>query len=264
MSATASIDFTGFNAGMAGLVRGLGIESKVVVIKEVSELIKRLVRTTPAADVKKIRSNINAKFVAIGDSNNSWHDTHSGGKQSSSGITWFSVSSDFLRGVAPQKDMRGASVLDLDKLSYKITKRGDALNVPIRGHERQRAIIYQTIVTKKSTVNKVIANRITHRGRLKAGWMASVFGGVIGLSGVNMPPSFVTRHKDKFKGYYIDNLNADGFPSFSIANQGDGIGSKRNQMNSIVQNAIDGRADSMKENLALYMSGKKYISDYAK
>ncbi len=263
LQATTEIDFSRFNAGMAGFVSKLGIESVKVVRKETGELIKSLVRLTPAADSKKITSFLTNKFDTLADERNSSTDwNHGGGKAGSGGMIWFCVTSNYLIGVAPEKDMRGASVDELKRLSYQTTKGGKRLNVPIRNHKHQRALIHQTILTKASTVKKLIAAKIKNRGRLKAGWLAAVFGNSITLDGGSQPPEYVMRHRGN-GGYFIDELGRNGFPSFTIANTSAGVGSKTNNLNWLVQRASDIRAKAMQTNLSLYLRGKKFIGDYA-
>jgi len=262
---TASVDLSGFNAGMAGLVQALGVESVVVVKKEVGELMKRLVKMTPAADAKNISATISTKFANIGNDRNSDTSWLNGkGGQSATGIKWISVSSKYLVGVVPVNDMRNATLEEVKAVSYKITKSGSRLKASIQGHGRQKALIYQTILTKASTIKKLIAAKIKNRGRLKAGWLAAYFSHAVDITGSNLPPSFVTRHKDGIGGYYIDGLQVPGNPSFSIANRAAGIGNAKNKMDWIVQAALDGRAKDMATNMRLFISGKKHLSDYAK
>lgn len=261
---TAKFDKTGFNRGMKAFVDRLGIEAPVVLKKEIGELVKTLVRLTPAADGEKIAENYTHKFAMIGDDRNS--DTawvKDKGQVGSTGILWVAVSSKFLYGVAPENDKRDASVEALEQLSYRITQ-GGRLNMAIRGNNKQRAILYQTVLTKRATVNKLIAKKKKARGRLKAGWMASVFFGTITLSGGNMPPVMVTRHRDGVKGYFINGLGIPNNPSFTIANTAAGVGNKKNGIDSIVAAAVSIRVEAMKKNLTFFMSGKKSLSDYIK
>lgn len=260
-----TIDISGFNRGLTGFVDQLGIAGPVVLKKEMGELVKTLVKITPGADAEKIRKTIGGKFDAIADERNSddsW--AHGGGKVGAGGIRWYAVTSEYLSGVAPQNDMRKASVTDLKLLSYKVTKSGKRLNVPIKGHRHQRALIHQTILTRASTVKKLIAAKIKNRGRLKAGWMTAVFQGALALTGGNQPPQWVKRHASGVAGYFINGLGVKGFPTFTIANTAAGVGNKKNNLDGLVVKALAIRAKAMQTNLTLFMKGKKNLADYSK
>ncbi len=262
MKVRATVDISGFNRGMQGFVTKLGLEAPIVLKKEMGELVKTLVKTTPGADAKKIRNQINRKFEQLSDdrnSNTAW--ANGGGRVGKSGILWYAVNSDYLSGVAPENDKRNATVAELRQLSYRVTKSG-RLNYPIRNHRHQRALIHQTILTRRSTVNKLAAEKVKARGRLKAGWMSAVFGGALTLSGANQPPQWVTRHRQGVKGYFINGLGVKDNPRFTIANTAAGVDNPKNNLDSIVNGALAIRANAMQKNLLLYMSGKKKITDY--
>ena len=258
-----TVDISGFNRGMTGFVDKLGIEGPVVLKKEMGELLKTLVKLTPGADIKKIQQNISGKFNTIADDRNSnaeW--AKGGGKVGASGILWYAVDSNYLSGIAPEKDMRGASVEQLKPILYRITKSGHRLNLPIKDHPHQRALIYQTILTKASTVKKLIAAKIKNRGRLKAGWLAAW--DFLSPRGGNQPPAWVMRHKSGARGWFQDGLGVKGFPTFTIANAAVGVGNKKNNVEWIARKALDLRAKAMKVNLMLFMRGKKHLSDYVR
>ena len=259
-----TVDVSGFNRGMTGFVDQLGIEGPVVLKKEMGELVKTLVKLTPGADPEKIQKNIRGKFDTIADINNSW-SSNGHGLGETNGIEWYYVDSQFLHGVAKTADKRDASVEDLKKILYTITKTGHRLNVPIKGHKTQRALISQTILTKASTVKKLIAAKIKNRGRLKAGWMAAVLKGELQLIGGNKPPGWVMRHVNSgLRGYSLNGLGVKNYPTFTIANTAAGVGNRKNNLNGLVQKALNIRAAAMKANLLLFMRGKKHLSDYAR
>jgi hypothetical protein len=260
---TSTVDISGFTRGMTGFVDKLGISGPVVLKKEMGELVKTLVKVTPGADAKKLAEYNEAKFDKIADKNNSWVDPKAGGKEGHGGLRWYSFTSNFIYGVAPEKDMRDATAEELQKLSWQITKSGRQLNLPIKGHKHQRALISQTILTKASTVKKMIALKLKNRGRLKAGWMVAVFQGALELTGGNQPPQWVTRHAAGARGYFINSLATPNFPSFTIANTAAGVGNSKNNLNWLVQKALNIRAKAMTANLALFMHGEKNLADYA-
>ncbi len=265
MNTATTVDISGFTRGLTGFVDRLGIEAPIVLKKEMGELVKTLVRTTPGADVEKLTTFNEAKFAKVGDAQNS--DTkwaHGGGKVGASGILWYAVDRNYLSGVAPQDDKRDATPEELEKLSWRITK-GGRLNLPIKGHKHQHALIWQTILTKRSTLKKMIAIKIKNRGRLKAGWLVAVAQGKLVLTGGNQPPQWVKRHMDGVHGgYAIDATATKNFPSFTIANTAKGVGNRKLNLNWIVQKALNIRAKAMSANLALFMRGKKHLSDYAR
>ena len=265
MKTATTVDISGFNRGLAGFVDRFGIEARVVLKKEMGELVKTLVKTTPGADVEKLKTFNENKFAKLGDAQNSeakW--ANGGGKVGASGILWYAVDSNYLSGVAPQDDKRNATPEELEKFSWRITK-GGRLNLPIKGHARQRALIYQQILTKASTVKKMIALKLKNCGRLKAGWLVAVARGDLFLTGGNQPPQWVKRHMSATHGgYSIDASATKNFPSFTIANRAHGIGNRTLNLNWIVQQALNIRAKAMASNLGLFMRGKKHLSDYAR
>ena len=259
-----TVDISGFNRGLTGFVDKLGLSGQVVLKKEMGELVKTLVKSTPGADPEKLRKNISFKFDAIGDSNNSW-SRNGHGLGETNGIEWYSVDSRFLYGIAEQNDKRDASVDDLKKLLYTITKSGHRLNVPIKGHKTQRALISQTILTKVSTVKETHRSQAQEsRRRLKAGWMAAVFSGALQLtSAATSRRNGVTRHRTGVRGYFLNGLGVKNFPTFTIANTAAGVGNSKLNLDWLVQKALTIRAKAMKTNLTLFMRGKKNLSDYA-
>ena len=264
MSAT-TVDLTAFNTGMARFVRTLGIEAPRVVKKEAGELLKELVMTTPIADSKKVESGVMGKFNSISDSQNSSSAGINGKPSKGGGVVWYAVGSRFLMGVAPEKDMRGATVQGLSSVLNRITKGGKSLSYSFKNrNSRQRVLISQTILTKQSTLRKLVAQIRSHRGRLKAGWLGSPGQSwdILQPSGANLPGEVVMRHKAVARGYAQDELNVVNHPAFSIANTARGVGNKKNNLNWIVKRALETRAIKMAANALLFMRGKKHVSDY--
>jgi hypothetical protein len=259
-----TVDISGFNRGMTGFVDRLGIEARVVLKKEMGELVKTLVKITPGADVAKLKGFNESQFEKVSDSNNSnLSGGHGGGRMGKSGILWYNVDSNFLRGIAPEKDMRSASAEELKALSYQITKRGHALNLPFQNRKTsQRVLLAQTILTRASTVKKMITLKLKNRGRLKAGWLAAW--DFLSPGGGNQPPQWVTRHKSGAHGYFVDGLGVKDHPVFTIANYATGVGNSKNNLDWLVQKALNIRAKAMQVNLGLFMRGKKHLSDYAR
>ena len=254
-----SVDISGFNRGMAAFVDKLGIEPPKVLKKEMGELVKTLMRITPAAEGEKIRDQITFKFALLGGSLGEMETKALDiGKMGKQGINWFFFSSSNLLGVASENDKRDASVDEIKQLSYKITKRG-AVRGSIKNHPGQTAIVYQTILTKASTVNKLVAQKTKNRGRLKAGWCAAWDF----LSPSGSLPGYVSRHLTGLRGYFINGLGIKGFPTFTIANTASGVSDPKVNLDWLVRSALSIRAKAMQKNLLMFMSGKKHLSDYA-
>lgn len=264
---TATVDMSGFNAGMAGLIRQCRLHSRVVVKKEAGELIKELVLRSPPKTPKKTRDAIATGIHRVFDtvSDDRLSDTtgiRGGFGTGPSGIRWYSADSRFLHGIAPKNDKTGASVAELERIRFTTTKSGKQILSFKHPRKRQRVLLSQQILTKKSTVQKLIAKTRKHVGRLKAGWLVSVAKGAIQISGSNMPPAWVTVHAAGARGRFdASQLNTDN-PSFMIANSAKGITQKG--IDFIVQLAVKSRAAAMVTNARMMFSGKKRLSDYAK
>lgn len=263
---TITFNYDLLDAGIMGLIQHVGIEAPKVVSKETGELIKTLVRISPpkylARSRFQIKQSIQHKFDTVRDS--SIADKKYDGKTGPSGILWYRVDRDFLRGIAPKDDKRDASVDDLAKLRHKISKTGRRVLQFKHPRRHQKVMLRQQILTKKSTVTQLIKRVQTHIGRLKAGWLVSVERGPIRLTGANQPPGWVFKHAPLARGRFIDNLDSKEFPKFLIANSAVGIGNRKLNMPYIVQVALNIRGKAMAENAKLLLSGKKKIADYAK
>jgi hypothetical protein len=258
----AQIDMTNFNRGIAGLINKVGLESRIVIKKETGELIKTLVRVTPKADPKNIRRDISGKFEMAGLSKQANQRWNGSGEVGPSGIKWYAWNEKFLFGVAPELDKRGASVSELKSILYTLTKKGRQ-NLPFKHpHKRQRVLLLQTVLTNPSTVNRLSAAKIKNRGRLAAGWLVSVFTGVIQITGSNKPPQYVMRHAAGARGYFMDGTGTPERPSFTIANTARGASNQVVRYVTGVAVAI--RAKAMAGNALLYLRGKKNLADYAR
>ena len=261
---TATIDTSGFNAGMAGLIQKLGLESKVVVKKEVGELMKLLVKLTPPkspeATRRKIARDVYNKFEVA------WHQP-SWIIQDSNGIQWTRATKKFLYARAPKNNMtQETNLKKLRDVYYRFNKTGNRQILPfLHPRKVQKVSLNQKVEVNETQRSELIALMKKSVGRLKAGWLAAFFTGKIQLSGGSVPPKWVTRHNNpRFGGYCVDGLNAPGFPTFAIANTAAGIRGKKNNMDFVVSRAIAGRAKAMATNLKLYLAGKKKLADYAK
>lgn len=256
---TADIQLTaGFNRGLAALIHDAGLNAQTVVAKETGELIKTLVRLSPKADPKKIKSDIKTRFAIYGRESD--HELITGPRHRFEGqgeVRWYAAYPSALYGVKAEADLRRASVDDLKKLMYSRTKTGR-----IRGRRgRQAVYITQRILTKASTVAKLAAAKARNRGRLAAGWLVAVARGPIRLSGGRIP-EFINRHASGARGNFADGLGNRKYPNFTIINTAKGVGKKT--VNEMVKTAVAIRAKAMQANALLFMRGKKNLADYAR
>ena len=264
---TASVDMTGFNQGMAGLVRQLGLSAKLVVKKEVMELMKTLAKTSPPKDKEKTKRDIaykiDQKFSALNDMQTNFEALH--GKESKTGLKFYGANSKYLFAAARDSDMRESDQRTLLGIHYRTkTVQGTRrVIVPFKNRNtNQRVAIASKILTTTKQRNGLI-KRIQNRvGRLKAAWLVASKGGRIILSGSNLPPQWVTRHVAGAHGNYVDGLAIQGNPKFTLINFSKGV-TERNVV-FFVQRALNIRAKAMMENLRQILKGPKKLSDYAK
>lgn len=262
---TADIDMTGFNQGIAALLRSVGATSRQIVEKETGELIKTLVKLSPPRDPArskyKAETDVRSRFAMA--ANGGYRDFNStSGTVGASGVKWYAVDEKFLRGVLPENDMTKASNADVYKTFRTYNKKG-RMNLPFKHPRRgQRVLISQKLLATKQQIGSVVKHVKKSFGRLKAGWLVATRGGQIKLTGGNKPPKWVTDHINGAKGRFEDGLKTPNNPSFTIANFAKGIGHKA--VNSIVASAVSIRAKAMLKNADLYTSGKKNLSDYAR
>jgi hypothetical protein len=257
---TANVDMTPLHEGIAALVHHVGLEAKLVVRTEMGELIKTLVRTSPPEDPKKtrdsIRESILMRFEMV-DMNP--HPKHQG-KIGPSGILWYFWDEGFLRGVAPDKDMRDASVKELAVIRHQITPEGRRVLPFKHPRKKQRVLLYQNIAVKQATLKKLITQEQRKVGRLKAAWLVIVGAGRLVLNGGNQPPQWVRRHIEGARGDYDDNSEDKKSPKITITNYAKGINQK--SVDSLVEMAVNIRGRAMQKNAAMMFEGRKSISSY--
>jgi len=257
------VDMTLFQRGLQGLIRDAKLSAPVVIEKETGELIKTLVKQSPPKNPAKrraaIKSVVGGRFATLNDALLS--QRHADTSAAPSGMRWYHWNTQWLFGIAPEQDMTDADVDDLRRLFFRTTK-GGRLKLGFRHpRRRQRVLIQKTILTKRSTVNKLIARFTRNVGRLRAGWLVAVAAGKIKLSGAGIP-QWVARHMHGARGGFESGLGNEESPSFTIFNNAVGIG--RNEVRSIAQFAVNLRAKAMLTNARMFMRGKKKLSDYAR
>jgi hypothetical protein len=262
---TANIDMTGFNAGVAALIRSVGATSRVVVQKETGELIKELVKRSPPKDRArsqyKAETDVRSRFAYA--ATGGFRDfAKTSASASSSGVKWYAVDSQHLRGVLPENDMTKESTDAVYREFRKYGRTGRKVLQFKHPRRSQRVMISQKLLVTKKQVGEIVKRVKTKFGRLKAGWLVAVASGNIRISGANTPPAWVSVHSNGAKGRFSNNLSEEHNPSFTIANFAKGITDKA--MNWIVASALNVRAAKMKQNAALFTSGKKTLADYAR
>lgn len=264
---TADIDMTGFNQGIAALLRSVGATSREIVAKETGELIKTLVNITPpSSDVakKKVESNISkdirGTFAALGKHNNFEYDQ---AQTSPSGVKWYAASSKYLFGALPENDMTKAGNKELLTAHYstRTIQGSKRIVAPFRNRKTsQKAAIITRLIVKESQIKRLITKVQKSVGRLKAGWIVAVRDGKIRIGGANLPKRFVTRHAQGARGRWESGLDVKDHPTFLIANFAKGITQK--SMNFFVGRALQIRFAAMLKNAELFTKGKKNLSDY--
>lgn len=254
---TATLKLTErYNQVMTGLadaagVTGFGARGELgrrFVREQCGQLTRTLINVTPPRNLAKTRAGIDkavpAKFKLLNE-DFSGHEPDAG-----TGMTWYHWNKNFLYGMAPAQDKRKASVDDLYKLYFRITKTG-RLRADFRfARKHQRVLIWQKTVTKVSTGKKLATRLKGHIGRLKAGWLPSW--DVLKPAG-RPPAAYVTKHRDGARGAFIDGLGIPNQPTFTIINRGLGI----RKAEGFLRMGLAIRIRAMGTDTRLYLRGVK-------
>lgn len=261
-----------FEKGLAMLVYGAGINSKLVVKKESGEALKSLVRMTPPGDKGKtafdIKYRVQSKLGILRKNNRDFDSFDA--KEGSTGVKWYAASADYLFGVARDSDMRESDVKTLLNVYYKTKNVQKHARVVVgfknRKGGRQKIAILTKVITKASNRKAVVDRIQSHIGRLKGGWLGEM--GVtfsrLKPTGSNMPPEWVMRHRSRARGHSYDFSDNGDKPRFVMTNFAVGIGNPKNKIDWICESVLAVRAKAMQKNALMFMNGKKKISDYAK
>ncbi len=273
MSETVTITTTPeFQQGLAALVHGAGLNSKLVVRKESAEALKSLVRMTPPRDRGKtagdIKMGVQFKLGLLNRNQGDFDRIEA--KEGSTGVKWYAASGEYLFGVARDSDMRNSDVKSLLNVYYKTKNVQKHARVVVgfknRKGSRQKVAILTKVITKASNRRAVISKIQSHIGRLKAGWLGNM--GVtfsrLKPAGSNMPQEWVMKHRANARGQSFDFTDNGDKPQFVMTNFAVGVENPKNQMDWICESVLAVRAKAMQKNALLFMSGKKQISDYAK
>lgn len=263
---TADVDMTGFNQGIAALLRSVGATSRIIVEKETGELIKTLVRLSPpknlAGSKKNATRNVRSVFSPIRDYY--FKDAKAGKGR----MRWLAATPQVLVGVNIEHYLPNIGTEDAFK-KYKTTrgKFGYASQRVIKNQQVARrgvqAIVrIARLVTQAKTIASVVNRQVKNFGRQKSAWLVSVYSGAIKISGANMPPKWVTKHFSGARGRFQSGLGETLNPHFTISNHAAGVTSEQAQ--KAQQTALNIRARAMKANARLFTQGKKNLADYAR
>lgn len=243
MQASISVDTSKFDVGCAVYSAELKKTPREVVTEQSGLLMVDLGRNLPPKDPDKTKASIEAgvhkKYSILSTATvDNTFVLGGGGKAGHGDVLWVGSSSKSLFGIAKEADMTKASVEELRKLYYTLTKSAKQ-RVGQRG--KQKVYIGQKITAKEATVRKLIADIQKRVGLLRASFC-------IGLSQVGakqQPPSWVMRHifSGQAKGDFTNGLNQQGRADFTIISNAAGCTSERATF--FLQGALDRRGESM-------------------
>lgn len=254
---TASIDTNDFSRSLNRLITRVGLDAKRVVKKEVGELIKTLVKLTPPKTIAKSKKvaekNVRSVFRKIPTK------IFTGDQAGHKDVRWLFAGSSALVGVENYNWAEEYSVNRAKQELYFLRKKlgddtGPASNKVGRRGKQAVTLISRTFI-KRGIFNGLVQRIKNNFGRLKAGWMVGVFKGEIPITGTNMPPGWVTKHKHGVRGDRINDLQIQGSPAYTIINRAKGAGSA--QMAEISRKALRIRHRAMAENCRRILSGQK-------
>ena len=265
---TTQVDMTGFNRGIAGLIHQVGLNSRLVVEKEVGELVKTLVIQAPPKKPNEsrqaIKAKLNFRFQAFRDQNNFYDRENI--KPSRTGLKYWAANAKHLYAGAADSDMTKASKAELLNVHYKHRNLSGSRRLVVDfKHPRklQKVAITTKILTKQKQVNELIKTLQARIGRLKAAWMVGVLEGKIKITGARQAPQYVLNNlNSKTRGTCQVDLFAKDNPSITLSNFAKGV--TGNASKRFVQYALNIRAMAMAKNASVFLAGKKPLSSYAR
>jgi hypothetical protein len=211
-TAKLEADIAAFNSRLKARFTMLGGRMPIIVKRQAGYLCRTLINLTPPRDrdktAEKITNQVNKRFATFSTK----YETIRASKKAGHGDTrWYAFSPTAIYGVAKKDDLRDATSEQLYQLYFKRQLNKDGrFQAGKRG--KQAVYLMQRIMTKKSTVNKLIARLVKHIGRFKAGW--SIGWEQCGSPGSALP-MWIARHAGKAngaRGYAIDGLGIPGGP----------------------------------------------------
>jgi hypothetical protein len=256
MVATVDIDTDRFNEVLAdfdgmlrsrGLYAGRGLPD--LMKYQGGQLARTLINITPPREKAKsqqaIQKKVSGRFAVLNNPERLFQQG-TGGKHGSGDVYWYAWNSTQLYGVMRDSDMTKASVEDLYQLYLKTTYRG-TVKLGMRGKQKVR--VWQKILAKKATVNKLIKRIQSHLGRQKAGWLPAWR--KCGAPGA-VVPQWITRHEQGVRGRAELRMTGE---EFSVTFYNSAVGIVKSQ--KLVASALKIRVTAMVKDIGLYVRGIK-------
>lgn len=249
---TASVDINEWNRTANRIVTRLKLDAPRFVKKEVGELVKTLVKISPpknlAQSKKKSGASVRTMFRPVP------RDPFRGKQIGKGSHRWLFATPALLVGVAAEDHNLTYDATSARRMLYK---KGAPKNVMSRLGKRGKQVVE---LVNRRIIRKQVYNAVRKKiqdsfGRLKAGWMVGVFKGELKLTGANLPPAWVTKHRNGVRGATLNHLGVAGQPSFTIINRAKGVSSAA--VREISNNALLVRAKAMAANAKLILAGKK-------
>lgn len=243
-----------WSEAMQKRISQLGLDAKTELEKQAGFLARELIDVSGPRSFSTASASI-AKGVgtAFGQDGRDGFIVR-GGKYGRGDVDWYSWDSENIRGIARDMDVRDKSEDELYAL-YKTlqgnqTRKG-MLVVGRRG--KQTVKIWQKFVVKKTVLKGLIKRIVGHLGRRQAGWLPAwrALGSPEG--GGNPIPQRVLKHEAGARGYYLDELQTEDHPAFTLINNAVGSSKLADKVNRALKN----RVAKMMVDLRLRIQGVK-------
>jgi hypothetical protein len=259
---TCTADTTGFNRALAALADGLGISGTdkmgAFIRRQGSLLARTLVDFTPPKDrgatATRIDKDVRSKFLSTGYGEHASMLEAQGGKAGRGDVRWYAWSNKALYGITDKDlDLRRASLKDLIRTYWHITPKG---HIRTGQHGKQTVLLRRQVLIKKGQLTKIVSTLKQHIGRLRSGWV--VGWQLLGAQGRSLP-QWVSKHRDKQRGYVRDQSKVLLHPTVTVGNTA--YGATPELAEFLTRTALETRAKAMLADLQLYIRG---IKDKAK
>lgn len=248
---TADIDINEWNRTANRIVTRLKLDAPRFVKKEVGELVKTVVRLTPPKNLpvskQKADRRVAGHFRALPTG------AFRGDQTGKGEFRWLFATPAVLVGVRAEDYQIAVDATTARRMMFKPEDRKVSSRLGRRG--RQAVSLVGRRILRRQVLNQVRQKIKKNFGRLKAGWLAGVFNGELKLTGGNLPPKWVTNHRNGVRGTRINNLQVPGSPSYTVINRAKGSGSAIVQQ--VAADALRIRAKAMAANAKLILAGKK-------
>lgn len=248
---TATIDQRGLDFMISGIRNAL-----IATGGDISELTKdesrllamQLMNLSKPKDRKKtaekIGQSVSAKFLGLSETKYA--------SQKSGGMWWRHWDEDYLYGVAPDRDMRHASVGDLADIYFGSKANRDGAKVLPFVHPRKKQMVklYQKIVTGPAAVKRLTAYAQKAIGKLAGSWFATAKK----IDPSSTAPQWISRHEQTRKSITdLTGLANPEHPSVTFGSKAGGAATKKGL--SLLQVAMNIREKKLTYRLQLILSG---------